>query len=54
MFLFQHCVIVLGGVRIDMLRGSIVSLCHCMSQISFVLSDLFVVKAIVLFLFLAL
>ena len=49
MFLFQHCVIVLGG-PIVMLRGSIFSLCHCMSQISFVLSDLFVVKPIVLFL----
>ena len=49
MFLFQHCVIVLVGT-IVMLRGSIFSQCHCMSQISFVLSDLFVVKPIVLFL----
>ena len=49
MFLFQHCDIVLGG-PIVMLRGSMFSLCLCMSHISFVLSDLFVVKPIVLFL----
>ena len=36
------------GGPIVTLRGSIFSLCHCMSQISFVLSDLFVVKPIVL------
>jgi len=38
------------GGPIVMLRGSICSVCHCMSQISFVLSDLFVTKPIVLFL----